>query len=387
MFVVYRVYYGSGLGGGDGVVLLSSVVCALLSGTRVLEGAQCRQHSAKNLLTDNIEGRVCAALPLVWLKNGLHWAYNAAFLGQGATMPSTKPFKGVILAGGSGSRLYPLTSSISKQLMPVYDKPMIYYPLSTLMQAGISDILIITTPRDQAAFADLLGDGSQWGINLSYAVQPKPEGLAQAFLLGEDFIGNSPVSLVLGDNIFHGSAFTRGLRSATARTEGASVFAYYVQDPHRYGVVDFNAEGVAQSIEEKPKQPRSHYAVTGLYFYDNDVVNIARDVRPSWRGELEITDVNNAYLQAGKLNVEVMTRGTAWLDTGTHESLLDAGNFIRVLEDRQGLKVGCPEEIAFRKGFIDAEALLALAKPLEKSGYGDYLARLVNEHEVLWDEV
>lgn len=302
-------------------------------------------------------------------------------------MPQITPFKGIILAGGSGSRLYPLTSSISKQLMPVYDKPMIYYPLSTLMQAGIVDILIITTERDQSAFVDLLGDGSQWGISLTYTVQPKPEGLAQAFLLGQEFIGSSAVSLVLGDNIFHGSAFTRGLTSATQRSAGASVFAYYVHDPHRYGVVDFNEQGVAQSIEEKPAQPRSHYAVTGLYFYDNDVVSIARDVRPSARGELEITDVNNAYLQAGKLNVEVMTRGTAWLDTGTHESLLDAGNFIRVLEERQGLKVGCPEEIAFRKGYIDAEALLALAAPLEKSGYGDYLRRLVNDPEVLWDEV
>lgn len=302
-------------------------------------------------------------------------------------MSTISPFKGIILAGGSGSRLYPLTSSISKQLMPVYDKPMIYYPLSTLMQAGIRDILIITTERDQAAFASLLGDGSQWGIQLSYTVQPKPEGLAQAFLLAEDFIGDAPVSLVLGDNIFYGSAFSRGLHNATDRSEGASVFAYYVHDPHRYGVVDFDEQGIARSIEEKPTHPRSHYAVTGLYFYDNDVVSIARDVRPSWRGELEITDVNNAYLQAGRLNVEVMTRGTAWLDTGTHESLLDASNFIRVLEDRQGLKVGCPEEIAYRKGYIDAEALLKLAAPLEKSGYGGYLERLVNEPEVLWDEI
>ncbi|MCR9105442.1 MAG: glucose-1-phosphate thymidylyltransferase RfbA [Gammaproteobacteria bacterium] len=292
--------------------------------------------------------------------------------------------KGLILAGGSGSRLHPLTSTVSKQLMPVYDKPMIYYPLATLMLAGIRDILVITTPRDQAAFANLLGDGSSWGINLSYAVQPSPDGLAQAFILGEQFIGNSPASLVLGDNIFYGGGFSQRLASAAKRASGASVFAYYVQDPERYGVVSFDKAGVAQDIEEKPTQPKSHYAVTGLYFYDNDVIEIAKQVKPSARGELEITDINKAYLKRGDLNVEVMSRGTAWLDTGTHNSLLDAANFIRVVEERQGLKIACPEEVAFRMGYISAEQLLELAKPLEKSGYGVYLQNLLKEDGVVF---
>jgi glucose-1-phosphate thymidylyltransferase len=271
--------------------------------------------------------------------------------------------------------------------MPVYDKPMIYYPLATLMLAGIRDILIITTPRDQLAFSELLGDGSQWGVNISYTVQPSPDGLAQAFILGADFIGNSPASLVLGDNIFYGGGFTKKLRNAASCDQGASVFAYYVQDPERYGVVSFDAEGVAQDIEEKPEKPRSHYAVTGLYFYDNDVVDIARDIRPSARGELEITDINRAYLARGELRVEVMSRGTAWLDTGTHNSLLDAANFIRVVEERQGLKIACPEEVAFRMGYIDAGQLMALAAPLEKSGYGLYLQNLLSDDGVVFDEV
>ena len=301
-------------------------------------------------------------------------------------MPA-KPYKGIILAGGSGTRLHPLTSTVSKQLMPVYDKPMIYYPLATLMLAGIRDILVITTPRDQVAFADLLGDGSQWGVSISYTVQPNPEGLAQAFILGADFIGSSPASLVLGDNIFYGGGFTRKLRSAANSDSGASVFAYYVQDPERYGVVSFDADGVARDIEEKPARPRSHYAVTGLYFYDNDVVDIARSIRPSPRGELEITDVNRAYLARGDLRVEVMSRGTAWLDTGTHNSLLDAANFIRVVEERQGLKIACPEEVAYRMGYISAEQLLALAAPLQKSGYGLYLQKLLDEDGVVFDEI
>ena len=295
-------------------------------------------------------------------------------------------YKGIILAGGSGTRLHPLTTTVSKQLMPVYDKPMIYYPLATLMQSGIRDILIITTPRDQLAYADLLGDGSQWGISLQYTVQASPDGLAQAFLLGEGFIGQSPVCLVLGDNIFYGAGFTSKLRRAAQRTDGASVFAYYVHDPERYGVVEFDAEGRAIGIEEKPDTPRSHYAVTGLYFYDNDVVSVAKGITPSPRGELEITDVNRHYLQQGSLQVEVMGQGTAWLDTGTHQSLLDAGNFIRVIEERQGLKVACLEEIAYRMGYITADEVLALAAPLIKSGYGTYLETMVSEGGPIFDE-
>lgn len=300
-------------------------------------------------------------------------------------MSAATRFKGIILAGGSGTRLHPLTSTVSKQLMPVYDKPMIYYPLATLMLSGIRDVLVITTPRDQEAFASLLGDGSQWGINLAYTVQPSPDGLAQAFILGESFLGNAPASLVLGDNIFYGGGFTQKLRSAASRESGASVFAYYVQDPERYGVVEFDREGRAVGIEEKPAEPRSHYAVTGLYFYDNDVISIAKSIAPSHRGELEITDVNKVYLAAGTLQVEVMSRGTAWLDTGTHNSLLDAGNFIRVVEERQGLKVACPEEIAFRMGYIDSEQLLRLAEPLKKSGYGRYLESLLRDQGVYFD--
>jgi glucose-1-phosphate thymidylyltransferase len=269
--------------------------------------------------------------------------------------------------------------------MPVYDKPMIYYPLATLMLAGIRDILVITTPRDQAAFAELLGDGSQWGISIQYTEQPSPDGLAQAFLLGEAFIGKDPAALVLGDNIFYGGGFSQKLSSAADRESGASVFAYYVQDPERYGVVSFDQDGVAMDIEEKPARPRSHYAVTGLYFYDNDVIDIARNIKPSHRGELEITDVNKIYLERGDLHVEVMSRGTAWLDTGTHNSLLDAANFIRVVEERQGLKIACPEEVAYRMGYINAEQLLALAAPLEKSGYGIYLQSLLREDGVVFE--
>jgi glucose-1-phosphate thymidylyltransferase len=299
---------------------------------------------------------------------------------------SSVSYKGIILAGGSGTRLHPLTSTVSKQLMPVYDKPMIYYPLATLMLAGIRDILIITTPRDQKAFADLLDNGNRWGINISYAVQPSPDGLAQAFILGEDFIGRSPASLVLGDNIFYGGGFGGKLKCAAHRDTGASVFAYYVQDPERYGVVNFDSEGIALDIEEKPAKPKSHYAVTGLYFYDNDVVDIAKNIRPSARGELEITDINKVYLERGDLHVQLMGQGTAWLDTGTHNSLLDAANFIRVVEERQGLKIACPEEIAYRKGYITADQLLALAAPLEKSGYGHYLKNVLNETGAILDE-
>jgi glucose-1-phosphate thymidylyltransferase len=295
-------------------------------------------------------------------------------------------YKGIILAGGSGTRLHPLTTTVSKQLMPVFDKPMIYYPLATLMQSGVRDVLIITTPRDQLAYADLLGDGNQWGINIQYTLQPSPDGLAQAFLLGETFIGRDPACLILGDNIFYGSGLSNKLRRAAQRTEGASVFAYYVQDPERYGVVEFDNEGRAIGIEEKPTQPRSNYAVTGLYFYDNEVVSIAKNIVPSARGELEITDVNRHYLAQNRLQVEVMSQGTAWLDTGTHQSLLDAGNFIRVIEERQGLKVACLEEIAYRLGYISAEQVLALAAPLVKSGYGAYLEAIISNEGPLFDE-
>ena len=287
--------------------------------------------------------------------------------------------KGIVLAGGSGSRLHPMTLAASKQLMPVYDKPMIYYPLATLMQAGIRDILVITTPEDAPMFELLLGDGSSWGINLSYAQQPKPEGLAQAFLIGEEFIGDSRVCLILGDNIFYGHQIEETLRSAVDQESGASVFAYYVTDPERYGVVQLDANNNAIDLEEKPANPKSHYAVTGLYMYDNYVIDIAKNIKPSARGELEITDVNKAYLDRKALKVELFERGTAWLDTGTVHSLLDAAVFIRVLEERQGLKIGCPEEIAYRQGFIDRKQLTALAKNLEKSGYGAYLQQLLQE--------
>jgi glucose-1-phosphate thymidylyltransferase len=287
--------------------------------------------------------------------------------------------KGIILAGGSGTRLHPATLAMSKQLLPVYDKPMVYYPLSTLMLAGMRDILLISTPQDTPRFQSLLGDGSRWGLNLSYCVQPSPDGLAQAFILGKDFVGGAPSALVLGDNIFHGHDLQGLLSSADARRQGASVFAYHVHDPERYGVVAFDADKRAVSIEEKPKQPKSNYAVTGLYFYDEQVCDIAAATQPSPRGELEITDVNATYLQQGQLSVEIMGRGYAWLDTGTHDSLLEAGQFIATLEKRQGLKVACLEEIAYRSGWITAEALERMAQPMLKNGYGQYLMKILNE--------
>jgi glucose-1-phosphate thymidylyltransferase len=291
-------------------------------------------------------------------------------------------YRGIILSGGAGTRLHPLTHAVSKQLMPVYDKPLVYHPLSTLMLAGIREILVITTPRDQPAFQHLLGDGARWGLSISYATQARPEGIAQAFLIGEGFLDGSPVCLILGDNIFYAEGFSKHLQSVTQKKKGATVFGYWVKDPERYGVVNFEDDGRVVEIEEKPVEPKSHYAVTGLYFYDRDVVPIAKSIRPSNRGELEITDVNRAYLERGDLRVELLGRGTAWLDTGTHDSLLDAANFVRVLEERQGLKIACPEEIAFRMGWIGSAELEALAIDYKGSGYGRYLENILTETAV-----